>query len=63
MIGAIFSVYSDKSASMWFSYPATFAFLLSLIDILFIYKYYEESLPKVDQFVDFVRFCSAVDWN
>lgn len=47
MIGAIFSVYSDKSASMWFSYPAAFAFLLSLIDILFIYKYYEESLPKV----------------
>lgn len=48
MIGAIFSVYSDKSASMWFSYPAAFAFLLSLTDILFIYKYYEESLPQVN---------------
>lgn len=47
MIGALFSIYSNKSTSMWFSYPATFAFLLSFIDVLFVYRYFEESLPKV----------------
>lgn len=47
MIGALFSIYTDKTSSMWFWYPATFAFLLSLADILFVYRFYDESLPKV----------------
>lgn len=47
MIGALFSIYTDKTTSMWFWYPASFAFLLSLADILFIYRFFNESLPKV----------------
>lgn len=47
MIGALFSIYTDKTSSMWFWYPAAFAFLLSLADILFIYRFFDESLPKV----------------
>lgn len=38
---------ADKSASMWFCYPAVFAFLLSSADILFFYLCFEESLPTV----------------
>lgn len=47
MIGAMFSLLSDKSSSMWFWYPAMFAFLLSVADILFVSFLFDESLPKV----------------
>lgn len=47
MIGATFSLLTDKTTSMWFTYPAVFAFLLSAADILFFHMYFEESLPKV----------------
>lgn len=56
MIGALFSIYTDKTSSMWFWYPAAFAFLLSLADILFIYRFFDESLPKVSQKIRFVFF-------
>ncbi|XP_031617918.1 major facilitator superfamily domain-containing protein 10 [Contarinia nasturtii] len=46
MIGALFSIYTDKTSSMWFWYPASFAFLLSLADVLFVYRFFNESLPK-----------------
>lgn len=48
MIGALFSIYTNKTSSMWFWYPAAFAFLLSFADILFVYRFFEESLPKVN---------------
>lgn len=48
MIGAIFSILTDKTSSMWFWYPASFAFLLSLADVLFIYRFFNETLPKVN---------------
>lgn len=47
MIGAMFSIYSDKTSSSWFWYPAMFAFTLSLADVMFILSFFEESLPKV----------------
>lgn len=47
MIGAMFSIYSDKTSSSWFWYPAMFAFALSIADVLFIMLFFEESLPKV----------------
>lgn len=47
MIGAMFSIFSNKTSSMWFVYPAMFALLLSSADLLFVYRYFEESLPKV----------------
>ncbi|XP_055324886.1 major facilitator superfamily domain-containing protein 10 isoform X1 [Sitodiplosis mosellana] len=45
-IGALFSIFTDKTSSMWFWYPATFAFLLSLADVLFVYRFFNESLPQ-----------------
>lgn len=47
MIGAMFAMMSDKSSSTWFWYPAMFAFMLSLADILFFSLLFVESLPKV----------------
>lgn len=48
MIGAMFSIWSNKVTSMWFSYPALFAFILSVADLLFIYLFLDETLPKVN---------------
>lgn len=46
-LGAMFSMLADKTSSTWFWYPAMFAFVLSLADLLFILVFFEESLPKV----------------
>lgn len=63
MIGALFSIFTDKTSSMWFWYPATFAFLLSLADVLFVYRFFNESLPqvcvcvwKIQSFISFFIF-------
>lgn len=56
MIGAIFSMMSDKSSSTWFWYPAMFAFLLSVADVLFVASLFEESLPKVKSKTKSVQF-------
>lgn len=47
MIGAMFSIYSDKTSSSWFWYPAMFAFVLSIADVAFILLFLQETLPKV----------------
>lgn len=46
MIGAIFSKISDKSTEQWFYYPAIFATVLSVTDLLFVGIFFKESLPK-----------------
>ncbi|XP_063700203.1 major facilitator superfamily domain-containing protein 10 [Culicoides brevitarsis] len=46
MIGAIFSKISDKSAEQWFYYPAIFAMILAVADIIFVVFCLKESLPR-----------------
>lgn len=46
MIGAIFSKVSDKSTEQWFYYPALFATILAVADLLFVGVFLKESLPK-----------------
>lgn len=48
MIGATFSMLSDKTSHTWFCYPAIFAVLLAVGDILFIVTCLRETLPKVN---------------
>lgn len=46
MIGAIFAVWAKQRTGNWFVVPALFALLLSLADLIFFAKFFEESLPK-----------------
>ncbi|KAK6639357.1 hypothetical protein RUM43_007630 [Polyplax serrata] len=46
VIGAVFAKWSQGQHGDWFVIPATFAFLLSLADLLFVIFYFKESLPK-----------------
>lgn len=48
VIGAVFAKWSQGQHGDWFVIPATFAFLLSLADLLFVIFYFKESLPKVN---------------
>lgn len=50
MIGAMFSRFSDKTAQVWFWFPAVFAMTLAVADILFIFGCLKETLPKVGWF-------------
>jgi len=47
MVGAAFSVWAkDHGGLDWYTYPAGIALALSLADLLFIFVYFEETLPK-----------------
>lgn len=48
MIGATFSMFSDKSVQAWFWFPAMFAMALAVGDLLFIGLCLKETLPTVD---------------
>lgn len=61
MIGATFSMWSDKTSTQWYCYPALLAMLLAIGDVLFISICLKETLPKVE-FLCFpsfqqIRFC------
>jgi len=45
MIGAGFSVWGKDRGGDWYFYPATFALILSLADIVFLALFFKESLP------------------
>jgi hypothetical protein len=45
-IGAVFSSKLSSNASAVYEYPAYLAIILSVINILFISKFYKESLPN-----------------
>lgn len=47
LIGALFSQLTDKTNADWFMYPAIFALLLSVADVLFVALCFKETLPKV----------------
>lgn len=47
MIGAVFAVWAKQRTGNWFVVPALFALLLSLADVIFFAKFFQESLPKV----------------
>lgn len=47
MVGAAFSVWAKSHGGLdWYIYPAGIALGLSIIDLLFIFFYFEETLPK-----------------
>uniref|UniRef100_A0A6P7GKR6 Major facilitator superfamily domain-containing protein 10 n=1 Tax=Diabrotica virgifera virgifera TaxID=50390 RepID=A0A6P7GKR6_DIAVI len=46
LIGAGFAVWAKKRSGEWFIVPALFAFLLSLIDLIFFVTTFKETLPK-----------------
>lgn len=46
MIGAAFAHFSDKSARIWFWFPAIFAMTLVITDVLFVLVFLKETLPK-----------------
>lgn len=47
LIGAMFSLWSNKTDQNWFVYPALCALMLSLADLIFIVTMFKETLPKV----------------
>lgn len=47
LIGAGFAAWAKHSSGQWFMYPAIFAFLLAVADLLFFVVYFKETLPKV----------------
>lgn len=47
MIGATFAMLSDKTTNQWSFYPALFALLLAIGDVLFVILCLKETLPKV----------------
>lgn len=72
MIGAIFSVWSDKTSTQWYCYPALFAMLLAIGDVIFISICLKETLPKVGLLcsdnlisakIEIHRKLSNVKWN
>ncbi|XP_018331512.1 major facilitator superfamily domain-containing protein 10 isoform X2 [Agrilus planipennis] len=46
LIGAGFAVWGKNKANDWFIYPALFAFLLSISDLMFFAYAFRETLPK-----------------
>ncbi len=46
MIGSAFSLWSKDKEDNWFVYPALLAFLLSVLDILYLMIFFEETLPE-----------------
>ncbi|KAK9890411.1 hypothetical protein WA026_010501 [Henosepilachna vigintioctopunctata] len=46
LIGAAFAVWAKSRTGQWYIFPALFAFLLSITDVLFVILFFEESLPK-----------------
>ncbi|GLV43050.1 tetracycline resistance [Carabus blaptoides fortunei] len=45
MIGAIFALWAKNRTDAWFTFPALFALLLAVLDLIFVAFYFEESLP------------------
>ncbi|ESO96999.1 hypothetical protein LOTGIDRAFT_115354 [Lottia gigantea] len=45
-IGALFSVYGKSMGEVFYLLPALFALVLAISDILFVYLFLEETLPK-----------------
>jgi len=45
MIGAAFSLWGKEAGGEWYVYPAIFALGLSVVDILFLFVFFKESLP------------------
>lgn len=45
MIGATFAAFADKGSATWYWYPAAFATLLAVADVLFVCVQLEETLP------------------
>ncbi|XP_056646496.1 major facilitator superfamily domain-containing protein 10 [Diorhabda sublineata] len=52
LIGAAFAVWAKKRTGEWFVIPAIFAFLLSLIDLIFFMTFFKETLPKEKRIKD-----------
>merc|ERR1719466_655422 len=46
MIGAAFSMWGRGQSGEWYIYPAMFAFMLSIVDIIYLAVYLKESLPE-----------------
>ncbi|CAO1422447.1 unnamed protein product [Diamesa tonsa] len=46
MIGAVFSIFSDKSTDNWFIFPALFAVFLGALDVIFVFFCLKETLPE-----------------
>lgn len=46
MIGAAFSAWSKEKEDNWFVYPAMLAFLLSVLNVLYLVIFFKETLPK-----------------
>ena len=46
IIGAVFSIWGKERADNWFVYPAYCALTLSLIDLVYIAVFFEETLPE-----------------
>lgn len=47
LIGAAFAAWAKKSSGEWFVYPAIFAFMLAIADLIFFALCFRETLPKV----------------
>jgi len=46
MIGAAFSMWGKTQSGEWYMYPAMFAFILSIVDIIYLAVFLKESLPE-----------------
>ena len=56
MVGAGFSVWAKKHAGLdWYIYPAGIALALSLLDLLYIFIYFKETLPEEKRLPDVTK--------
>jgi len=56
MVGAGFSVWAKSHASLdWYIYPAGIALTLSLLDLLYIFIYFKETLPEEKRLPDLTK--------
>ena len=56
MVGAGFSVWAKSHASLdWYIYPAGIALTLSLLDLLYIFIYFKETLPEEERLPDLTK--------
>ncbi|KAJ8873674.1 hypothetical protein PR048_024505 [Dryococelus australis] len=46
VIGAVFAQWSHSQSGAWYVYPAMFALSLVILDIIFVFYFFKESLPK-----------------
>ena len=53
IIGAVFSIWGKERADNWFVYPAYCALALSLLDLVFIASFFEETLPEKQRLKSF----------